>query len=710
MRVRFAFRLTLFIYGLFGLLLLTQVQAQTDAAAYNYSFLTINEGLCDNYIRAIHKDSRGFMWIGTSNGLERYDGYELRTYSSSSVHPNQFIESNYIFDIAEDTSQYLWVASDAGIMRINLQKEEISFLKEYKGDNYGIISSPVQTIYIDEAQNLVIGKSDCLAYVILNSERNIEEVKVLKNEVDIRTIVKHENEIWAGGKNHLLRYVKGRLGGYAQIQLPSTLDFSNKTINTLFSLEDLLWIGTRDGLYCTKNDGSYFVKYQHNPDDYNSLSSNYVTDISRIESGEIIVATWNGVNILKDEESFLKINKLGEGYSLNDNVINRLFVDEQNGIWVGSVYGGLNILYPQKIRFSHSLQADFNQRPLVISSVLEDNNGNLLVGIVDRGLAVKLRGKEFFNFYYHQDGNPSSLSNNNVSDIVQDLNGDYWISTIGGGLNKLKRDDLLNPSFAHYTIENSGLLSEEIRDLELDTLRSCLWICSGSNIQILDLPTEAISQFQFYTQTNLALDRMNTIFVDSESRLWVGGNGVYIADLKERKEVYEFVCVEHKLDDPDSKIKEKITCIIETKDGAIYLGSMGNGLYELEQISSNEAYTFRNYSKRSGLPDISVSGLVEDFNGNIWISTIRGVYCFNTTSKRAVKFDEEDGLPVQQFSKRAACATGVNAIVLGTANGLISFYPMTFPIKTEERKVALTGLYRNGVEMIPFPFFLSCEL
>lgn len=130
MRVRFAFRLTLFIYGLFGLLLLTQVQAQTDAAAYNYSFLTINEGLCDNYIRAIHKDSRGFMWIGTSNGLERYDGYELRTYSSSSVHPNQFIESNYIFDIAEDTSQYLWVASDAGIMRINLQKEEISFLKE----------------------------------------------------------------------------------------------------------------------------------------------------------------------------------------------------------------------------------------------------------------------------------------------------------------------------------------------------------------------------------------------------------------------------------------------------------------------------------------------------------------------------------------------------------------------------------------------------
>lgn len=479
MRVRFAFRLTLFIYGLFGLLLLTQVQAQTDAAAYNYSFLTINEGLCDNYIRAIHKDSRGFMWIGTSNGLERYDGYELRTYSSSSVHPNQFIESNYIFDIAEDTSQYLWVASDAGIMRINLQKEEISFLKEYKGDNYGIISSPVQTIYIDEAQNLVIGKSDCLAYVILNSERNIEEVKVLKNEVDIRTIVKHENEIWAGGKNHLLRYVKGRLGGYAQIQLPSTLDFSNKTINTLFSLEDLLWIGTHDGLYCTKNDGSYFVKYQHNPDDYNSLSSNYVTDISRIESGEIIVATWNGV---------------------------------------------------------------------------------------------------------------------------------------------------------------------------------------------------------------------------------------YIADLKERKEVYEFVCVEHKLDDPDSKIKEKITCIIETKDGAIYLGSMGNGLYELEQISSNEAYTFRNYSKRSGLPDISVSGLVEDFNGNIWISTIRGVYCFNTTSKRAVKFDEEDGLPVQQFSKRAACATGVNAIVLGTANGLISFYPMTFPIKTEERKVALTGLYRNGVEMIPFPFFLSCEL
>src|SRR5690606_13115959 len=147
---------------------------------YNYSYLTIDEGLCDNFIRAIHKDQQGFIWIGTSNGLDRYDGYELKHYSAGTAHPNQFIESNYIYDIAEDASHHLWVASDAGIMRIDLQQEVISFLKDYTGDNSDILASPVQTIYVDEFQNLWLGTGDCLAYVVLNRERDIEEITILK--------------------------------------------------------------------------------------------------------------------------------------------------------------------------------------------------------------------------------------------------------------------------------------------------------------------------------------------------------------------------------------------------------------------------------------------------------------------------------------------------------------------------------------------------
>lgn len=196
MRYQFSFCFSLLISITWVILL----PAQNNPSGYNYSYLTINEGLCDNFIRAIHKDQLGFVWIGTSNGLDRYDGYELKHYSASADQPNQFIESNYIYDITEDSSLHLWVASDAGLTRIDLQHEDISSLKEYKGAHHEILTTPMQSIFVDEHQNLWIGKSDGLAYITLNKERDIEEIRILKKDVDIRKIIRHGNEIWAGGE------------------------------------------------------------------------------------------------------------------------------------------------------------------------------------------------------------------------------------------------------------------------------------------------------------------------------------------------------------------------------------------------------------------------------------------------------------------------------------------------------------------------------
>ena len=114
---------------------------------------------------------------------------------------------------------------------------------------------------------------------------------------------------------------------------------------------------------------------------------------------------------------------------------------------------------------------------------------------------------------------------------------------------------------------------------------------------------------------------MNTIFIDSQSRLWIGGNGVYVIDLEDSRNTYECIYYQHKLDDPESKINEKITCIFETKKGEIYLGSLGNGIYLLEDNGNNEKYTFKNYAVRCGLSDTSISNILDDENGNLWIST-----------------------------------------------------------------------------------------
>jgi len=676
--------------------------AQEKPNEYNFSYLTINNGLCDNSIRAIHKDKNSFMWFGTSNGLDRYDGYDLKHYSAGSVYPHQFIESNYIYDIKEDDFQNLWVGSDAGIFRINLPQENIEFLKGYDGANKEILSTPVQSIYIDEFQNLWIGTNDCLAYVMLDRERSIKEIVILKRGVDVNTFIRHGNDIWVGGKNLLLRYNSTSRERYHQIPYTTSLDFSHLTINALFSFGDYLWIGSQTGLYCLNTQKNQYTRYQHDPGDPKSISSNFIMDIAKNDSGDIIIATRNGVNIFQRNEHFVQFGKEPGSKSLNNNIINKVFVDEDNCIWVGSDFEGINIMAPKNIHFSHSMQTFENGLPHIISCVLEDKEGNLLAGMMDGGLAIKMRNEETFTFHRHRADVPSSLGHNSITDIVQDFRGDYWISTIGGGIDKLSKNNLRRPSFEHYTTENSGLLSNEIHDLYLDTVRNSLWICSSRHIQMLDFATGHINRLPYYTRSKEIPDNMHTILIDSQSRLWIGGNGIYIIDLKDYRNGYECIYYKNKLDEPLSKINEKITCILETRDNEIYLGSMGNGIYQLDSNSSNGTYSFINYAARSGLSDSSIANLMEDDNGNIWISTLRGIYLFNSYTKRAIKFDEKEGLQVQQFYKRAGCKTADHQIILGTTNGLVSFNPLINLPKKKERKVTLTNLQCNGQEMIPF--------
>ena len=678
------------------------LQGQISPKEYNYSYITIDDGLSDNSVRAIHKDYNSFMWFGTSNGLERYDGYEFKHYSANSTNPNLFIESSYIHDIKEDKFHNLWIASDAGIFKIDLQQESIDFFKDYEGENKEILNTPVQTIFIDDYQNLWIGSNNSLSYMTFNSDREISEVIVLKSDVEVKSIEKHGNDIWVGGRNLFLRYSHSAPEKYVNVPIPLNINISDQTINCLFSFGDYLWTGTTNGLYCINTLGSYFTLYQHDPKKPQSISSNIVMDVDKNDSGDIIIATRNGINIFLRDEQFVLISKKPDTNTLNSNIINKLFVDDDNRIWAGSDLEGVNILEPKQISFTRLLNGFNDGSSHIISSVLEDKQGNILAGIVDGGLAIKKKGEDHFSIYKHDVEKTHSLGSNNITDIIQDYKGDYWISTIGGGIHKLLNKNLSDPTFEQFTTSNSGLLSNDIQDMHIDSLRNSLWICSSNHIQSLDFSTQSINRLQYYSRTKVMPDNLTTIFVDSHSRLWIGGNGIYIIDLNDDRKGYECIYYKHKLDDPESKIIEKITSIIETKDGNIYLGSMGNGIYMLDRNSIDGKHTFTNFAGRSGLTDTSVSNIIEDEHGSLWISTLTGIYLFNTYNDRAIKFDKNDGLPIHQFYQRSGCKTADHHILMGTTDGLIKFNPMINLPQEKERSVTLTSLSSNGRVIIPY--------
>lgn len=700
--MKYNWTITIFLFCYLYNIGISFAQSNLNSNQYNYQYRTIRDGLCDNSIRAIHKDKNSFMWFGTSNGLDRYDGYSLKHYSTVSHFSHLFIESNYINDIEEDNNNNLWIASEAGIIRIDLLKENLEYFKQYSGKNKDILHTPIKKILIDDLGNLWIGKSDCIAYAILDKESNITDIRILKKDVDINTIIKHNNDIWVGGNGYLGRFTTPTNNNYINVPINMNLEVSKLTFNCLFSCGDYLWIGTQNGLYCYNTQSQFYSFYQHNPFDENSISSNFITDIDKNTSGDIVIGTRNGVNIYLRNDRFVTFQKGVHGKSLNDNMINKIFVDDNNNIWVGTDFGGVNIMSPQRISFLHELQGNEKGTPNIVSSVLKDRDGNILIGIVDGGLAIKRQGSDKFIFHKHNPSNIHSLAHNNISDIVQDFNGDYWISTIGGGINKLLKENLANPVFEHYNTSNSGLLSNDIYDIALDEVRNSLWICSSNHINILNFSTSLINRLQYYTRSNTIINNMNTIFIDSQSRLWIGGNGVYIIDLKNSKDGYECIVYKHKLDDAESKINEKINCIFETKNNDIYLGSQGNGIYLLDKKSSNGEYRFINFAARSGLSDTSILNLLDDDNGNLWVSTLKGVYIFDTNSKRAFKFDEGDGLTVAQFYKRSGCKTTDHYIILGTIDGLVSFNTQINLPQQKDRHVTLTSVVCDGTELVPY--------
>lgn len=690
------------ILYLFSFLTTTVLNGQSSHKDFNYSYLTIDNGLSDNSIHAIHKDYNSFMWFGTSNGLVRYDGYEFKHYSANSIKQNLFVESSFIHDINEDEFHNLWIASDAGVFKIDLQQENIDFIKDYDGENKHILTSPVKSIYIDDHQNIWLGSNNSLSCIILNSDREISEIIVLKNDIEVKSIVEHDNDIWVGGKNLFLRYSNTIHEKYTNVPIHSDINISDQTINCLYSVGDYLWTGTMNGLYCINTQSSYLNLYQHNPKNPQSISSNTVMDVDKNDSGEIIVATRNGISVFQRNEQFMQIKKEPNSKTINSNIINKLFVDDDNCIWVGSDLGGVNFIEPKQISFLRELNNFEDSNSLIISCIFEDKQGNILAGIVDGGLAIKRKGENNYSFFRHDTEIKSSLGSNNITDIVQDFNGDYWISTIGGGIHKLLKKDLLKPVFEHYRTDNSGLLSNDINDMHIDSLRNSLWICTSNHIQKLDFSTQSITSLEYYSSDKKTFENLNTIFVDSNSRMWVGGNGIYILDLADYRKGYEIIHYKHKLDEPESKIIEKITSINETKEGNIYLGSLGNGIYKLSNYNIKGEHTFTNYAGPAGLTDTSVSNIIEDKHGDLWISTLKGIYLFNTFTNKAIVFNKNDGLPIQQFYQRSGCITSDNLILLGTTDGIIKFNPEINLPKEKERSVTFTGVYSNGREIIPY--------
>ncbi len=676
-------RILLLLVGLLQALALFPENPGRFFGQYNFRFITENAGLPYSFVDDIFKDSDGYIWVATHYGIGRYDGYQFLNFNKQ-TEPVK-LKNDFVHKICEDNFRRLWVASEGGIDIFDLDAyTPVALDIPEDSPLHPLLNEYIHTIYKDTKGDLWISSNKDLWCIELDKKGAVANYYCLKNGYSspVHDILDMNRTICAGIDNEVCRLEK-RPGNRleAKILSDSLVSFSEDwRISCLEADGDVIWIGSNRGLFRYNQKTQSLKRYRYSTHRPGMLSQAFITDIKLTEKGHLIVSTLNGLNVYDRESdtfSFIRQSSERNSVSINCNAINCLFTEGET-IWVGTETGGINLLSPKRLQtelLSCKLPSD---APLVtppVNTASEDAEGNFWVGMVEHGLMKWNNETKACRHYLFSPTDVTSLSNNTLSGILIDSDNYLWAYTWGVGINGLDLNKPDNPVFKRYT-------REEIPELDGDFINSAcedkinhgIWFGSTRGVQFYNKRNGSFTRVLFDESDN-EFEAINALLIDKKSRLWVGTTqGVFIVDLASfarSHKHFHYKYLKYKLDNPQSTQLEKIISIFEDKNGGIWLGGNGSGLYRLESDKNNH-FVFKNYTTRHGLPNNAITGMTEDGEGNLWITTNDGVSRLDLQTMTFSNYTQSDGLPTTQFYLNGIHYSAKhNFIYLATVDGLL---------------------------------------
>jgi len=693
----------LLIFALFSSLM------NLHALSYKVSYLTADNGLSRNLVNHIFRDSRGFMWISTSKGLDRYDGYEFIHFISRDL--ENPLQSDIVHCVEEDRNGDLWIGTENGLYFLNYKTGEIINSGVKLNTKLNFKSKSINFIKKDEQGDLWVGYDTGLARLHFNSATDIQEEEIYNTTLTVTAFLQFNGNIYVANNNEVFRLIKGINGKYSKISAGERLKQFQGIVNVLYYDNGLIWVGTSIGLYKYEPITEVLTAYLANPLQANSLSSGYVTDISKSQNGQLLIGTLIGLNIYdyrSDKFEHITSESNSEGISLNNNFVSCLFVQD-NTIWIGTEKGGINLLTPDLKIFNNIYHSSENQTSLSknpVNSIYEDETGDLWVGTVEGGLNLLKKGTNAFIHYYSLIGNSKTLSHNSVSSICRDFHGDYWFGTWGKGINRLKyRDKYIGifQQFYYNATSKNSIINDFVAAMVSDEKNHGLWIGTRDGLDFLDLETERFIHVLSYLPKDRQIRFITGMHIDKKLRLWVGtSNGlfcIYLNNTNLKKNKIRFQHFHYELTDPSTNKIEKINCILETKEGHLWFGSNGNGIYSLTE--NGDKMKFQNFDESSGLLDNVVYGILEDDAGKIWFSTDKGLCAYDPILNSIRNYTKADGLKSNQFYWDAYCKGKDGKMYFGHVDGFTSFDPLKATPLLSKNKASITRIKVLNEDIFP---------
>ncbi|HEX3384975.1 MAG TPA: two-component regulator propeller domain-containing protein [Mucilaginibacter sp.] len=651
----------------------------------HFSHIGTPNGLSNLNVNALLQDKRGFIWVGTADGLDRYDGYKFRVYRNDPK-DSTTIGGSYIQDLAEDRQGNIWITTVGG--GVNKFNRTTNRFQRFRHDDKN-----VNSIASDLATKIVVDDYGIVWIATLHNGLDAYDPKTgifrhyVHKQNDPFSIIGNElgaickdaqNNIWVGSVNNGLSEFDRKTGRFVNYK-HNDKDRESISVNRITAIfedsQHQLWVGTQEaGLNLFSKSKGTFKHWMYDPHNPNSLCNNSIQNISEDDSHNIWIGTENGglsIYSYAWEQFFTYAHDDVDNTSLAGNSVDCILKDKDGNIWLGIFGGGINLYKRNTSDFTHykhssspsSLSNDY------VLNLHEDENYKIWVATDGGGLNMFDLKSGKFTVYKHKDGDKNSISGDNILTIKEDDHRNLWIGTWGNGVNIMDPNTHTFRTMRHDPANPNSLSGDNIYAIA-ETPDKKMWLGTfGDGLNVYDPVTKKFAYFKNNPSDpkSLGCDRINAMICDDKGNLWLATDDAGLCYF----DTHNFTCISYKHSDNHNSISDNtVSSIFMDHAGRMWVCTM-DGLNLFDPKTKHVTV----YKTKDGLPNNYVQAVLEDDKNNLWLSTNNGLSMFDPVKKKFKNYTTENGLQADEFKQGAALKSRTGALYFGGVNGFNSFFP-----------------------------------
>jgi signal transduction histidine kinase/DNA-binding response OmpR family regulator/ligand-binding sensor domain-containing protein len=689
-----------------------------NAKTQNFVFdkITTREGLSQNDVNTIYQDKNGFLWIGTNDGLNRYDGYNFKTFR---INPKggSGIKSNLIFDITEDPSGNLWMAtSDEGVCKFDVKTEEFTIFENTAESPHLLQTNQITKVFASKNGTVWVGSA--LGMDIIEQKNGQYLVKKFhliasqnENGGSVTAIQEDDyGRIWIGTRDGVQVFSETE-------GLINLISINSSTyVKDIVIRDEEVYVAFMSGVWCYKLDWETLTKFRST-----KISDVNVNCMQISNDGDLFLGNHNGLYIVERDNSdwnkFLKEKHFTEGWetnSLNKNVVKSLYEDKSGIIWIGTNGGGLNKYNPRQKKFRNYSKTriagslSYNK----IRAIYQDSEENIWIGTEAGGVNFlsKSKNKNYESGWEYINVNPTGQNfsysfvelDSEEKDVVELITGTGYpavVSKVTYRNNKLSAtsntgvyDEITNSPFTFLKDRNGTVWAGTY-----GRSNGLVRITKTDNVEKL---TDFISDGK---PGSISSHNIRSLQQDYLGNIWIGtDNGLSFLPAAERlKENPKFVVFKREEGNPHSISHNYILPIFQSKDSTVWIGTMGGGLNKVIYNDNPELIRFEAITTADGLPNNVIKGILEDDFSTLWISSNKGLSQYFVKDGTFVNYGISDGLQDYEFGELACCKLNDGEMLFGGVNGFNAFYPKDIIQDKSLPALALTDFHILNQPVVP---------